>query len=188
MERAHDVICDAPVIWRPRKGVCGMELKRVYFWNDSKHYVHFVLRWLSEMVWSCVVNTSCDVIGKCWNFLKQILSYSLNKNLLTVSVKLEHGPHTRYAILSFAHAPGMQGTFSPPLRVSDPDMHHGMWMTHVPWCMLGSLTSGFLWSRWRGKRSRHSRRMRNPQFWVSVKRPMETTKLLGPHCLLISCK
>ena len=36
----------------------------------------------------------------------------------------------------------------------------------------GSLTSGFLWSRWRGKRSRHSRRMRNPQFHVSGKRPM----------------
>ena len=30
--------------------------------------------------------------------------------------------------------------FSPP-RVSDPDMHHGT---------LGSLTSGFLWSWWRG--------------------------------------
>ena len=27
--------------------------------------------------------------------------------------------------------------------------------------------------RWRGKRSRHSRRMRNPQFCVSGKRPME---------------
>ena len=43
---------------------------------------------------------------------------------------------------------------------------------HVPWCMPGSLTSGFLWSRWRGKCSRHSRRMRNPQFYVSGKRPM----------------
>ena len=38
--------------------------------------------------------------------------------------------------------------------------------------MPGSLTSGFLWSRWRGKRSRHSRRMRSPQFYVSGKRPM----------------
>ena len=28
--------------------------------------------------------------------------------------------------------------------------------------MPGSLTSGFLWSRWREKRSQHSRRMRNP--------------------------
>ena len=49
-------------------------------------------------------------------------------------------------------------------------------VTHVPWCMSRSLTSGFLWSRWRGKRSRPSRRMRNPQLYVSGKRPM-----LGSH-------
>ena len=63
--------------------------------------------------------------------------------------------------------------FPRPPRVSDPDMHHGTCVTHVPWCMSGSLTSGFLSSRWWGKRSRHSRRMRNPQFYVSGKRPME---------------
>ena len=74
--------------------------------------------------------------------------------------------------LCIAHAPGMPGTFSPPLRVNDPDMHHGTCVTHVPWCMPRSLTSGFLWSQWRGKGSRHSRRMRNPRFYVSVKRPM----------------
>ena len=83
-----------------------------------------------------------------------------------------HGPLSRYAKLRVAHAPGMPGTFSPPPRVSDPDMHHGTCMTHVPWCMPGSKTSGFLWSRWCGKRSRHSRCMRNPQFCVSGKRPM----------------
>ena len=51
-------------------------------------------------------------------------------------------------------------------------MHHDPCMTHGPWCMPGSLTSGFLWSRWREKRSRHSRRMRNPQLCVSGKRSM----------------
>ena len=66
----------------------------------------------------------------------------------------------------------MPGTFSPPPRVNDPDMHHGTCVTHVPWCMPGSLTSSFLWSRWRGKRSRHSWRMRNPHFYVSGKRPI----------------
>ena len=66
----------------------------------------------------------------------------------------------------------MPRSFSPPPRVSDPDMHHGKCLTHVPWCMPGSLTNGFLWSQWRGKRSRHSGRMRNPQFYVSGKRPM----------------
>ena len=72
----------------------------------------------------------------------------------------------------------MAGTFYPLPRVSDPDMHRGTCVTHVPWCMLGSLTSGFLWRRWRGKRSRHSWRMRNPQFYVSGKRPILIT-LLG---------
>ena len=85
-----------------------------------------------------------------------------------------HGPLVRYVKLRVAHAPGMQGTFSPPPRVSDPDMHHGTCVTHMPWCMPGSLTGGFLWSWWRGKRSRHSRRMRNPQFYVSGKRPIVT--------------
>ena len=46
-----------------------------------------------------------------------------------------------------AHAPGMPGTFSPPSQVSDPDMHHGTCVTHVPWCMPGLLTSGFLRNR-----------------------------------------
>ena len=31
-----------------------------------------------------------------------------------------------------AHAPGMSGTFSPQPRVSDPDMHHGTCVAHVP--------------------------------------------------------
>ena len=66
----------------------------------------------------------------------------------------------------------MPGTFSPPPRVCDPGIHHGTYVTHMPWCMLGSLTSSFLWSRWWEKRSRHSRRMRKPQFYVSGKTPI----------------
>ena len=48
-----------------------------------------------------------------------------------------------------------------------------MCVTHMPWCMPGSLTSDFFWSRWWGKRSW---RMRNPQFYVSGKRPMLLTR------------
>ena len=73
----------------------------------------------------------------------------------------------------------MLGTLSPPPQVSDPDMHHGACVMHVPWCMPGSLTSGFLWSWGRGKRSRHSRRVRNPQFYVSGKSPMDYRDILG---------
>ena len=78
-----------------------------------------------------------------------------------------NGPLTRYGKLRFAHAPGMPGTFSMPQQVSDPDMHQGTCVTHVPWCM-----PGFPLKSWQGIRSWHSRRMRNPQFYVSGKRPM----------------
>ena len=81
-----------------------------------------------------------------------------------------HGPLTRYVKLRVAQTLGMLGTFSPLPRVSDPDMHHGTCVTHVSWCMLGSITSGFLWSLCWEKRSQHPRRMRNPQLYVSGKR------------------
>ena len=62
-------------------------------------------------------------------------------------------PWASYQIgkLADAHAPGMPGTFFPPPRVGDTDMHHGTCVTHVPWCMPGSLTSSFIWRRRRGK-------------------------------------
>ena len=63
--------------------------------------------------------------------------------------------------------------------VSDPGMHHGTCVTHVPWCMSGSLTRGG-----RGKRSQHYRRMRNPQFNVSGKRPMKPYDM-GSACELV---
>ena len=98
------------------------------------------------------------------------MSTDIIRNPLCSLASMLHGPLTRYVNLWVAHAPGMPGTLSPPPRVSDPDMHHGACVTHVPWCMPGSLTRGFLWCQWQGKRSRHSRRMRNPQFYVPGKR------------------
>ena len=80
-----------------------------------------------------------------------------------------HGPLARYVKLRVAHVPGMPGTFSSLPRVSDHDKHHSTCVTHVPWCMPGSLISGFLWSRCWGNLSR---RMHNPQFYVSGKRPI----------------
>ena len=67
-------------------------------------------------------------------------------------------PITRHVKVQVAHAPRKPGTFSSSPGVSDPAMHGGTCVTHVPWCMPVSLTRGYLWSRWRGKRSRHSRR------------------------------
>ena len=44
----------------------------------------------------------------------------------------------------------MPGTFSPPPVSSEPNMHRDTRVAHVRWCMLVSLTSGFLWTLWRG--------------------------------------
>ena len=104
-----------------------------------------------------------------WNITLDIFS---TQNREWSRGRLCHGPLARYVKLWVAHAPGMSGTFSPPSRVSDPDMHHGTCVTHVPCCMPRSLTGGFLWRRWQGKRSRHYRRMRNPQIYVPGKRPV----------------
>ena len=51
----------------------------------------------------------------------------------------------RYVKKRVAHAPGIPETFFPLLWVSDPDMHQGTCVTHVPWRMPGSLFSGFRW-------------------------------------------
>ena len=51
------------------------------------------------------------------------------------------------------------------LLVSDTGMHHDTYVTHVSWCMSGSLNLGG------GKRSLHSRRMRNPQFTYLTRGP-----------------
>ena len=61
------------------------------------------------------------------------------------------------------------GNVFPPHGISDPDMHHGTCVTHVLWCMPGSLTSSFPWNRWLRKRSQHSRCMHNPHAGNKVK-------------------
>ena len=43
----------------------------------------------------------------------------------------DHGPLARYVKLWVAHVPGIPGTFSLPMRVSNPDMHHGTCVTRV---------------------------------------------------------
>ena len=120
------------------------------------------------ITYQCII--SMNVCSGCHQICIQ--SFHGRRNVIPISHGICHWPLTRYAKLWVAHAPGMPGTFSPPSLVIDPDMHHGTCLTHVPWCMSGSLTCGFLWNRWRGKRSRHSRRMRNPKFCVSGKRPI----------------
>ena len=58
---------------------------------------------------------------------------------------------------------------------------------HVKWCMPGSLTSGCLWSQLRGKRSGHSRCMRNAQFCISGERSMAWCHQATSHYLTQCC-
>ena len=87
------------------------------------------------------------------------------------SIMPRNGPLVRYVNCGFRMRRECRERFPPP-RFNDPDMHHDTCVTHVSWCMPVSLTSSFLWIRWQGKRFWHSRRMLNPQFYVSGKRPM----------------
>ena len=127
-----------------------------------------VLHWMRN-----IVDCHVDIKFGYWRLSLQYSDAKWNRWWMPFSY-CEHGPLTRYVKLWVVHAPGMPGTFSPPPRISDPDMHHGTCVTHVPWCKPGPLISGLLWSRWWGKRSRHSWRMHNPQFYVSGKRPMKS--------------
>ena len=63
-----------------------------------------------------------------------------------------------YVKLRVVHVPGMPGTFP---------RHRGLAITTY------ITARAWLWSWWRGRRSRHSRRMRNLQLYVSGKRPMK---------------
>ena len=124
--------------------------------------MYFCHLWHCAMAWGSLINS----------YAKVYITKNIWANRSTCDDADHTGRRARYVKLRVAHAPGMPGTFSPLPRVNDPGKHHGTCVTHAPWCMPGSLTSDFLWGRSHGEGSRHSRRMRNPQFYVSGKRPM----------------
>ena len=122
--------------------------------------------------------------GKCDWFKKTIL---INSSLIVaqwrhmapvILVKLDTKPWASYQMSKIAGCAcaGNAGNVFPTTDiknkpfVSDPDMHHGTCVTHVPWCMPWSLTRGA-----GENHSRHSRCMPNPQFYVSGKRPITWT-------------
>ena len=112
-------------------------------------------------VWVCCIVTKIKRIERAdltvsWRTLFAEQSWCITHfSRISATSYALNWPLTRYAKLQVAHTPEMPGTFCPPPWVSGPDMHHGTCMTHVSWCMPGSLTNGFLWSRRRGKRSLH---------------------------------
>ena len=122
-----------------------------------KHKLTLIPTWISNHMPSRVWN---EITYPFWNFscaedLKWISNFiqTFTKYYLLTHAEMRVNPWASCQIrkIAGAHAPGMPGTFSPSPQVSDPDMHHGTCVTHVPWCMPGSLTSGFLWNRQWGK-------------------------------------
>ena len=91
--------------------------------------------------------THISTRSRCWGFVK----CSMSARIPSPYNGSNHGPLARYVKLQVGHAPGIPGTFSLPPLIFAPDMHHGTCVTHVSWCMPGSLTSSFLWSQWPGK-------------------------------------
>ena len=111
--------------------------------TSSEHYIASNHRQLDCLYNSLFRLTSRKAPALCeWNpsvtggFPLQMAS---NRDSVSASI---HGPLTSYVKLRVAHSPEMPGTFSPPPLVSDPGMHHGTCVTHVPRCMSGSLTRG----------------------------------------------
>ena len=105
------------------------------------------------------------------------LMLHLNKDipsftLLFCTTRLFYGASCQICKIAGCSCAGNAGNVFLATAVNDPDMHHGTCVTHVPWCKPGLLTSGYLWRLWQGKRSQHSRHMRNPQVYASGKRPI----------------
>ena len=85
---------------------------------------------------------------KIWTSLSLQISlcHQLAKYCFSI-LDCEHGPLTRYVRLRVAHAPEFRERlprqrFQRKPLVNDLGMHHGTCVTHVPWCMSGSLTCG----------------------------------------------
>ena len=103
----------------------------------------------------------------------------VNERFVQQIVRLTSKKTTNSTLFDLCKAKQPLTIWFPALRGSKADSvsmtwwHHVTKNMHVPWCMPGSPTSGFLWSRWQRKRFRHSRRMRNPQFCISGNRPMD---------------
>ena len=93
--------------------------------------------------------------------LSHIPVFMMDDDLLPPYKLLSHGPLTRYVKLRVAHAPGILGMRS----------HHAS--RHVR-DARAVMHAGIANPQWRGKHSQHSLHMRNQQFYVSDKRPIES--------------
>ena len=118
----------------------------------------------AKQPWWIWINTSCEfIMNDCITTTKQsttkpcayflgytVLIHTLFRVLTLLISVSKMVPWASYQIRKIAGCAcaGNAGNVFPRRRlqgkmlVSDPGMHHGTCVTHVPWCMSGSLTCG----------------------------------------------
>ena len=99
--------------------------------NLVKYTAHTVVSWLSPRRWPTNDIRIDD------STMRQDYFHDPQKGNRSVDNTLPHGPLTKYAKLRVAYM-RQECETKPP--VNDPGMHHNTCVTHVPWCMSGSLT------------------------------------------------
>ena len=129
------------MVVKQRKHAWAGNSQNIHTYEHTYAHVYIHMSYITTLI-----DKACIII---YSFVLSIISKYTSSKLLMIFFDTWASCQIRK--IAGAHAPGMPGTFSPSPQVSDPDMHHGTCVTHVPWCMPGSLTSGFPWNRRRGK-------------------------------------
>ena len=107
-------------------------------------------RWLFGLpLWEKWVHVPWTSLTIPTIYLSHIPQYIQDRNVHSVPISFahwfHHGPLTRYRKLCMrleCRDRFPRHRLQRKLLVSDPSMHHGTCMTHVSWCMAGSLTCG----------------------------------------------
>ena len=130
--------------------------RKHFFWAAVKMFLQMTCRRYASQIWlqtyytSLISSHNSSRLFTCK--LGIYITSWIRRNLWALYIVCHsyfwHRSFAWYGNLRVAHTPEMPETFFPPPRVSDPDMHHNSCVTHTPWCMRVSLTSGFFWSRW----------------------------------------
>ena len=149
--------------WGDNKVVRSSFLLTGIFYTSKMKSLHWIIPRILSTYWNMAVRGR-HIGVKASHLTDHLSDCSKNISMQTTAIKALHnwplvpgiyrqhqrgflkqrgnGPLTTYVKLRFAHAPG---TFSryrlqrKPL-ISNPGMHHGTCVTHVPWRMSGSLT------------------------------------------------
>ena len=120
---------------------------------ERYHFVLLDVRWIDLIMrWISTEATHITILLLCYAFLtlpreSKTIDFLATKSIFMGLCSITWASYQIRIIAGCACA-GNAGNVFPRRRfqrkpvVSDPGMHHGTCVTHVPWCMSGSLTCG----------------------------------------------